>query len=801
MKKKLLLTAFLLIITNFAFASPTTSYSGCNDQNQTITLSCHPDAYAGCTTDSPKYQIDNSGWQSYSAPFTLTTDGEHKIDYYSSDTLGNNETINTKYCKIDKTPPTTTASGCASGWNSIDKTVTLTCSPTSDCNATRYRINGGAFSGPLTFTADGNYTIEYDSNDHAGNRETTKTYYCLIDKSAPSVSLSATTSGHIVYLNWSASDTSGISNVVLYREGAFAGSILSSNSYPYPEPTDGTYYYKITATDNAGHDANSSEIFVPVSSSSTGSSSGSSSSGNPASIWITLSISSADFAKAGKFPIILNGDEPFEGGYQIKIKLPNSSTFKDIASAASYSGKSVTVEYEFKAGDDGNASIVAVAWSSSGSRAEKEKTITIDTKIPSIELLAPKTNETVSGTVELKANATDGNLNVKEVSFYYRKGSSGNWLPIPASATRNGNSWSGKWNTAGLSDAKYEFKAVASDAAGNKAEKIIELKISNIVVLGITGKAEVEKEALFSFKESDLNAMFNNVLANEALAKEAMEMAIDCNVSRILKIIKITDANKTTYKASVFISFRNNSKQNMSVQLVEVVPKDFAQSASAIESTEPFSIIESDPIIAWDLNNVPAGKAIEIVYSLKNSLAQEAAAKLADASITQKFSAPPILVSITSQLSKKDFVASLSSTPLTGFLGFIDNNLLAIILGLIIAGAIVSALFLVKSGFSFGSGNSFSGAKPIDWTYREAVHEKILDKISSGLNEFIGFNKGSQNGRKWIFKKEPATEPGEKKESGLKQLFGNLEFTIAKKTEKQKTQGKSKWAFKENADI
>ncbi|RKY21858.1 MAG: hypothetical protein DRP62_07730, partial [Planctomycetota bacterium] len=51
------------------------------------------------------YRIDGGSWLKYTAPFTISVDGEHTIDYYSVDSVGNKETVHSVSFKIDSTAP------------------------------------------------------------------------------------------------------------------------------------------------------------------------------------------------------------------------------------------------------------------------------------------------------------------------------------------------------------------------------------------------------------------------------------------------------------------------------------------------------------------------------------------------------------------------------------------------------------------------------------------------------------------------------------------------------------------------
>lgn len=90
--------------------------------------------------------------------------------------------------------------------------------------STEYRLNGGnwlPYSSPITFSTDGQYTVEYRSTDVVGNVEGAKTVSFNIDKTPPSISGAATTSPNAngwynkpVTVHFTASDAmSGLASV------------------------------------------------------------------------------------------------------------------------------------------------------------------------------------------------------------------------------------------------------------------------------------------------------------------------------------------------------------------------------------------------------------------------------------------------------------------------------------------------------------------------------------------------------------------------------------------------------------
>src|SRR4029077_2682970 len=114
----------------------------------TVTLGAS-DATSGVAASY--YSLDGGAtWQTYSAPFDVTTQGSTTVEFYSVDTAGNSETVELDSVLIDGVPPITTAgiSGTAgtNGWyTSASVSISLNAGDsTSGVDATYYAIDGGS---------------------------------------------------------------------------------------------------------------------------------------------------------------------------------------------------------------------------------------------------------------------------------------------------------------------------------------------------------------------------------------------------------------------------------------------------------------------------------------------------------------------------------------------------------------------------------------------------------------------------------------------------------------------------------
>ncbi len=104
---------YLSVTINPSNAPPVTSYSlnpsvptgknGWYLTNVTVTLfATDPEGDAILFT---KYRIDGGGWITYTAPFTITEDGAHLLEFYSQDDKGSTEEVKSASINIDRSKP------------------------------------------------------------------------------------------------------------------------------------------------------------------------------------------------------------------------------------------------------------------------------------------------------------------------------------------------------------------------------------------------------------------------------------------------------------------------------------------------------------------------------------------------------------------------------------------------------------------------------------------------------------------------------------------------------------------------
>jgi thermitase len=210
------------------------------------------------------YTVDGGSTQTYGSGFIVGGDGAHTVTYYAVDFAGNIETENSVIINIDTTPPVTTEAlaGTAglNGWWISDVTVTLSAVDNfSGVAATTYRLDGGAvqnYTGAFVITGDGEHTLQFSSEDLAGNFEDVQEIIIKIDTTPPVIEIS-TDAGQYTRVDlitftivaYDPMPGSGLMSVTAEMEG----EIISDGTVIDPFWFDlGVYEFTATATDFAG---------------------------------------------------------------------------------------------------------------------------------------------------------------------------------------------------------------------------------------------------------------------------------------------------------------------------------------------------------------------------------------------------------------------------------------------------------------------------------------------------------------------------------------------------------------------
>lgn len=230
-----------------------------------------------------EYRLDNGVWMTY-APFSIPSEGDHTIEYRSTDNVGNVEAFKALKIIIDNSAPSTEISAGEPKYISADGKLyvtggtAFTLSPSdnlSGVSKTEYRLDVGQWQvyAPFKVTSDGAHTIGYRSIDNLGNTETEKTLSIILDNTSPSSAISVGDPKHQtsenLYISASteitiiSSDTgSGIMKTEYKIDGgAFISYALLITLASYSEGNHTVFYRSI---DNLGNTEDTKTLVVTV---------------------------------------------------------------------------------------------------------------------------------------------------------------------------------------------------------------------------------------------------------------------------------------------------------------------------------------------------------------------------------------------------------------------------------------------------------------------------------------------------------------------------------------------------------
>ena len=230
-----------------------------------------------------EYRLDNGVWITY-APFSIPSEGEHTIEFRSTDNVGNVEAIKALSIVIDNTPPVTEitlgepkhTSSDGTLYVSGNTTFTLTSSDNlSGVSKTEYRIDSGQWQAytVFTITSEGTHTIGFRSIDNLGNTETEKTLSIILDNTSPSTNISVGDpkhqTGENLYISGSteitisAVDTgSGIGRIEYNIDSSSFTSYISPITFA--SYTEGSHTISYRSIDNLGTTEDAKTLIVIV---------------------------------------------------------------------------------------------------------------------------------------------------------------------------------------------------------------------------------------------------------------------------------------------------------------------------------------------------------------------------------------------------------------------------------------------------------------------------------------------------------------------------------------------------------
>lgn len=418
--------------------------------------------------------IDNtlSGTDSAS-PFTFpwnaatATNGSHTLIAKAYDAAGNAATSSTVTVSVtggisDTTPPTASLTFPTNG-ATVAGAIDITATASDDIGVTKveFLIDGAVVgvgvasqqAGPYVYNwnttayATGAHTLQARASDAAGNTGTSTSISVTVDQSSVRFTERFSNNGpdntgwSIAEWPLDVSDQTGVTN---------SKSILGSATPAFTTVTR-------TASVNVALAANPRLTY-----------------------WRKLDLYGANTLASAAFKVVVNDgtdhivDSVTKSGFG-GITEANWTQRADIDLSA-YANRTVVLKFIVTATDTGSNISRAKAWVDSITVGPPSASA--DTTLPSVNVTAPASGATLSGTIDVTASASD-NVGVSKVEFY---------LDGALAETDTASPFVFTWDTAGIANGGHALMAKAYDQANNvRADNDTSVTVSN----GATGSTTV----------------------------------------------------------------------------------------------------------------------------------------------------------------------------------------------------------------------------------------------------------------------------------------------------------------------
>jgi hypothetical protein len=438
-----------------------------NDTTPTFSFSS---SEAGSTFEC---RIDGGSWASCSSPETLGSlgAGSHTFDIRATDPAGNTDSTPASHTwTVDLTAPDTTIDSAPSN-PSGNTTPTLAFSSSEPGSTFECRIDSGSWTScsspdPLSpALTEGSHTFDVRAIDQAGNTDATPASHTwVVDSGAPSVTITAP----LTYLNGSdpnnyvvtaTTPDTDVAQVDFYECSNASANCATGAWLQFG--TDSSAPYAATWSTPAFDGLRSIRAGAVDAATNTGADIRDITIDRTAPTGVTVGYPNGYVT--GSYAVTTNdGSDPDVNGSTGLLErrtgdLANNacSTYSGWAGATSpdtlASGK--CAQYRYSVAD--NAGNVTLATSANEAKS--------DTAAPTTTLADPGANLHQTITLGAGASDTDGS-GVNSVAFERKPAGGGSWTTV---ATDGSAPYSISFDTTTVADGLYDFRAVATDVAGN----------------------------------------------------------------------------------------------------------------------------------------------------------------------------------------------------------------------------------------------------------------------------------------------------------------------------------------------
>ncbi len=611
---------------------------------------------------------------------TTVTDGNYFIDVivHNGNATQADDSSDTSF-NLDNTAPATTWSGDNDTWKTSDITVTLTCTDAnSGCDTTQYRLDTNAtntvtygswtaYSTSFTISTDGNYAIDFNSTDRAGNLETTNTVYALLDKTAATTTDDSPAtwqnSSFDVTLTCSDGDTTTATrsgcNVTQYRIDSGSWTAYST---AISISTDANHQIDYNSSDNAGNIETTNITYAALDTVA------------PTTSWD----GNHNVWQASDANVHLTCNDSTSGCSSTKYRLDT-----DASNTISY-GAWTTYDTNILITADGNYAIDFNSTDNANNIGDVNTFyVLIDQIAPIVTISSPTegwSTKTTNTSVQVTFNYST--TNTGDLNKYSIRMDSGDWINNGLNTTYTFSAGIGSHTLFVIATTNSDLNSSTAsvgiviiqesgglnycdasqgdicneneECTGNwltvldsnrccsvKCTALAEEICGNEVCIGDENSTncptdcpketkEVIMEKTISKKPTskEIKEKLTEAGASETAIKKASQAVEKTTVSRTIKVEKITDntTKKTSYNTIMTISVSNpGNKKIQKIKVIESIPKSIALTASQIKSNSSFTVLKEDPIIQFEIEEINSKQTKTISYTVNNNVTEETA--------------------------------------------------------------------------------------------------------------------------------------------------------------------------------
>ncbi len=210
-------------------------------------------------------------------------------------------------------------------------------------------------------------------------------------------------------------------------------------------------------------------------------------------------------------------------------------------------------------------------------------------------------------------------------------------------------------------NAKFDEAILLSELPGLESQTNAKVLLSEAILLlkdsQRTVTTSVYNTADFIFNKEQAGILLNAAGISGAIEQQALQFIEKTDPKRQLQILRVIDDNTEYFRALITISYSldinilsDNNSEDIVMQVVEVVPKEFAEYAAELDSNISFEVLYDDPKLSFELTKEEYRKK-QFSYALKDNLSQSQADALIEENVINKFVAPPVFLPVGTVVS------------------------------------------------------------------------------------------------------------------------------------------------------